>query len=611
MFALGIIGIFQALILPGIIINKYVRFPKNFFFFVSSLIAFSLISNFIIVFFLTAIGLFIRPIILILLIIEIGFIIYLYRRELVELRLENVFTKTWNSIAKSIRSFFPEIQENENRFGKFLQYGLLLGCFVIAIIAIEWISRFFRYNIGEVFNTWDAVVSWNRWAVDWASNRLPLRTQDYPQLIPTNWAMIYQVIGTSQIQFFSKAIMPLFPLLILLILFGMGLETKNPGYFLAVEVTRLFMKKFSGDFIASGYVDFPLTFFVLLSIVMLYLAYKSKNLDDKLNYVFLSLIFVAGAVVTKQPGFYALLCILLISVFLVLRSDLKEIFNKYKKQTIIAISMIGIIIIPWFLYKGIEMIIGVETTHLLQPVVDTNQTHDNQSILSNLIPGLRSLGNYLYIALLIVPSIFIIDKFWRIIAVFVVLPYVFLWATYASYDLRNLTMMFPLIALLFCLGFVSLLEYLVLISGRLKLGKIPLNILFILLSVVIFLSIFFFPNELLEAKQIEKQKQIFSEELNSKLYEYFAENQMDGKILTNYPVDYLPGFENSRISFSFDDLNYMETRLFLEDVGYILYPTNVSGDIEEFLSDLENKNHLITIFQSETYIPYTFVILKE
>jgi len=39
-------------------------------------------------------------------------------------------------------------------------------------------------HAGDIFREWDAVVSWNRWALDWAANSLPHTTAEYPQLLP-------------------------------------------------------------------------------------------------------------------------------------------------------------------------------------------------------------------------------------------------------------------------------------------------------------------------------------------------------------------------------------------------------------------------------------------
>jgi len=609
MFALGILGIFQVLLFPGILIKKFIKLPKNFFFSLSSVIGLSLITNFLFVFILTSLGIFVRWLVIILLLGELIAIVYLYRNELSNINLGISVLNFWNSLAKSFHSLIPVIDDQEKEIIKVVRYGFVLVSFVIALIAIEWMSRFFRYNLGEVFNSWDAVVSWNRWAVDWVSNQLPLRTQDYPQLIPTNWALIYKLMGTSQIQFFAKAIMPLFPLLILLLLFGLGVETKNPAFFLSVELVRMIMKKFSVEFLAAGYVDFTLSFLVFLSFVLLFLAFKEENLKAKINYIFLSLIFVSGSVITKQPGFYALLSVFLLSVFFVLRNDLKIIFLQHRKQVVIFMILIGFIFIPWYLYKGIQILSGVEETHLFGALEHTNQVHNNRSLFANLIPGLKSMGNYFYIVLFLIPSLFFIEKFWRIISVFVVIPYIALWASYASYDPRNLTMMFPFIALLFCLGVFGLFFWIFRFITKFRLEKIPVYSILLLAGILIVAASFIWTKEQLVYKQLDKQKKIFSVELNEKLYDYFSNREIAGKILTNYPVDYLPGFENTQKSIVFNEISQFSTGINELDTHYLLYPTNVSDEIQILLDDLESQGKLEIVFSTDSWIPYRFGVL--
>ena len=82
MFALGVLGIFQTLFFPGLLIKKYIQYSRNFFFSLASIIAFSLIANYLIVFLLTALGIFIRWIVISLFIIEILFLLYIYRQVL-------------------------------------------------------------------------------------------------------------------------------------------------------------------------------------------------------------------------------------------------------------------------------------------------------------------------------------------------------------------------------------------------------------------------------------------------------------------------------------------------------------------------------------------------
>ncbi len=610
MFALGIFGILQVLFFPGILIRKFVKLPDNFFFALSSIIALSLISNYVIVFFLTALHVFLHWVVLLLFAVEIITIVYLYRNELLHTQIGPAVIDLWNQIIQSIKALFPKIREDESGFFLVIKSVLTLVSFIIGLIAIEWISRFFRSNVGEVFNTWDAVVSWNRWAVSWASNQFPLKTEDYPQLIPTNWALIYNFIGNSQIQFFSKAIMPIFPLLILLLILGLGLETKNPAFFLAIELVRLFMKKFSGEFISAGYVDFSLTFFVLLAFILLFLAYNAETETSRNQYIFLSLIFGSGSIVTKQPGFFAFFMILFILLVFIYKKDIFEIFRNNKKNILLLGGLIGIIIIPWYFFKGIQIITGIENTHLLGALEHTNQVHNNQSMFSNLVPGLKSLGNYLYIILFLIPFLFFINKFWRIVAIFVTLPYIALWASYASYDPRNLTMMYPFIGILFCLGLFGFIFWLLRIILRIPFQKFPVYSIFLILTIIVIALNFVFKDDLLFKTEIQKQKLIFSPELNEKLYDYFSKSKIEGKILTNYPVDFLPGFENTQKAIKFDDLQTLKFNIEEGETFYILYPSHLSGELQEFIQFLITQKELEEVFKTESWIPYTFAIIR-
>src|SRR5690606_553116 len=67
----------------------------------------------------------------------------------------------------------------------------------------------------RIFTAWDAVVSWNRWAGLWVDGAPEAKDAGlYPQLVPINWAMIYQGSG-SALQFGPRAVVAALPLLIL------------------------------------------------------------------------------------------------------------------------------------------------------------------------------------------------------------------------------------------------------------------------------------------------------------------------------------------------------------------------------------------------------------
>ena len=93
------------------------------------------------------------------------------------------------------------------------------------------------WHAGDIFQQWDAVVSWNRWAQDWAGNHLPRTTAEYPQLLPCNMSLSYVFLQDASIWFFAKGFMFLFCLLLLLGMFDLYRRTGQIGYALGVLVT--------------------------------------------------------------------------------------------------------------------------------------------------------------------------------------------------------------------------------------------------------------------------------------------------------------------------------------------------------------------------------------
>ena len=62
----------------------------------------------------------------------------------------------------------------------------------------------------------------------------------------------------------------------------------------------------------------------------------------------------------------------------------------------------------------------------------------------------------------------------------------------------------------------------------------------------------------LNVTQVTLQKQLFSKSLDENLYSYFGDEDLSHvQIATNYPVAFLPGFENAQIKFSFNELQVL------------------------------------------------------
>lgn len=263
MFITGILAILQITLLPGMLVLRWRKVRAGAIQFLAYAFGLSLLINYLIVFLLAALKLYTRLTLGMLIASELFFLVGAYR-DILSLPLGEATQRLWHALTSWLASLRLEIKvrdDSNQTLINLTRLGFLLGAFVLAIGSILWMLQVYRLNLGTVFNSWDAVISWNRWAVAWAGNQIPPDTGYYPQLLPANWSLTYVAMNNPAVQFFAKSLAPLFLLWIFLLLFDLGLDGKTFGFFLAITITRLITKKFTGEFIAEGYSDIPATFF--------------------------------------------------------------------------------------------------------------------------------------------------------------------------------------------------------------------------------------------------------------------------------------------------------------------------------------------------------------
>ena len=150
-------------------------------------------------------------------------------------------------------------------------------------------------HAGDIFQQWDAVISWNRWAMDWAANGLPHRTAEYPQLLPTNLSLTYVFIQDSLIWFFAKGLMSLFCLFLLLAMLDLGRATGRTGYFWGVPIAYgLLVAVLRFRFLSSGYGDVPVAFMAFAGVYALLLAQSAGEPALRTKYVLLGAVLCAA-----------------------------------------------------------------------------------------------------------------------------------------------------------------------------------------------------------------------------------------------------------------------------------------------------------------------------
>jgi hypothetical protein len=185
-------------------------------------------------------GIYIKIILIVLVLGELITLIWLYSSNLRQ-PIKNSLEAVWDGINDFVGFLIPK---RPNGDSSSLYYLLDVLFLLLSIKNIIWAFNLFIHNLGTVFSSWDAVVSWNQWAIAWAASQVPMYTRFYPQLIPANWSITYVLLGTTEIQFFAKSIMPLFALLMLLGLFNLSLQTRNYYFLISIVLLGPLLEKF-------------------------------------------------------------------------------------------------------------------------------------------------------------------------------------------------------------------------------------------------------------------------------------------------------------------------------------------------------------------------------
>ena len=68
------------------------------------------------------------------------------------------------------------------------------------------------------------------------------------------------------------------------------------------------------------------------------------------------------------------------------------------------------------------------------------------------------------------------------------------------------------------------------------------------------------------------------------LYDLIAEQGLQTKILTNYPMEYLPGLMEFKVRSDFKDYDFFLGKLNDPNIRYILLPNSIDSNIEEFIN---------------------------
>jgi len=453
LFLLGVLSIFQVAFLPGYLVIRLLKIADRLLKTLILSFSVSLVVNHYLVVLLTAIGIYNRTAIFSIFVGEMAVFVWLTRHHL----------------------NMPLLHYYDLLKGKLgLSWDDLKSCTAIikyffVAVSLTYFTYNFIGNIGGVHDGVDALLSWNRWAIDWYNGKFPNLTWHYPQLLPSNWSISYIFIGTYKIQFFATAIIQLFPLFSLLALLDLWNRKKEAAFLYAIPVLGIIYIIFLFGIINQGFADIPVAYMSFISIYTL----LNINIDDTRSkiykHLFIGLFCCAGAALTKQAGLY-LLSIYPLFWFSILYTNK---INKLMHAIYIIVCsyiLLACLVAPWYLYVTDRINKGLDASEIsyvtndifkgadiitrynnsINTIVNDSVTNMELFLIKNNINQIDNIKKILVICLIIIAYLLICGVFngiSRQLLFLLIVPYYILWSLYFSYDIRNIALILPVIGL--------------------------------------------------------------------------------------------------------------------------------------------------------------------
>jgi hypothetical protein len=410
---------------------------------------------------------------------------------------------------------------------------------VLGIASLAWIASFLPEAFTSIFEGYDALVSWNRWALDWMNGQLPVWTLRYPQLLPANWAMLYTIAG-APLQFLPKGLSVLFPLTTLAMFVDAGVRRSRPEYLLAAALTAVLMSFGGGRYIASGFADLPIAFFALAPFYLLATWDGGGDRERGRATIAVATAFVIGCALTKQAGLYlALLYPFFLSASL--REYAPDVDRAGRLKIVVGASMALLVLIaPWYVFKQMQFMQGFDSPGVASSAgVHRGRTFPERAVRAWQI-WQDHLTSPLLCGVLIAVALSAFTRRIAAITLSITLPFSVIWVLLFSYDRRNLAFAFPFIGLSAATGALLAGEWFCALGRRwprtARRGALAA------LSIAIVLAFGVAERGRIEASHDRALRALGNDDLNAFLYSYLERHGFEGRILTNYRLlSSLPG----------------------------------------------------------------------
>ncbi|MBN2047370.1 MAG: hypothetical protein JW750_05975 [Anaerolineaceae bacterium] len=605
---LGILSIFQMICLPGALAARLLRLKGSWMQRVVAVTGLSLFSNYLLVLLLHFTGLYMRWMLIAVLMVEIGGLIYLTIKD--RRAFSDWADSFWNGAQRLLNraaEWLKNIQ-SEQRFVELI-FAIVSGVIaVVALARVFWFAKFIPYNLGSVFSTWDAVVSWNRWAVEWTNGVLPTSVAYYPQLLPTNWSISYVLMGNDQVQFFAKAIMPLFSLLIALMLVDLSIKKRALQGMIGVIALTFLIKEFqTTSQIVAGYADLPLAAMAFAVVYQVLMVSDEADVGQVKRYSLVAFLLACGAAVTKQPGLYVmgLSPFLIYFVLFYKHASLRE--ATFLKRAALIVVIFGLLTLFWYGLKVIGIEQGKDASNLGFLL---KERYEDANILRRMIDALFGLGIYGAAFAVLFAFLLYSDRLVWWITLLIPIPYVFFWGAFANYSTRNLALAIPFWAL--ALGTIAdgAMNWGKRILATVRLERLPVIVLGLIAALLLAVGGLLLPDEQLERANQQQRQEIFSPSMNQYLLELANSSDEELTIFTNYPVEHIPGIKMNKLTMNLQD---DEAFMAMMDSGradlLLLHPAS-SEPIRAWVEDRINEGTFTVLFIEADFLGYRLIFLN-
>lgn len=474
----------------------------------------------------------------------------------------------------------------------------LLWPALAALLAIGFLVSRVPVSFAHVFQYWDAIVSWNRWAVDWEAGRLPARVYHYPQLLPTTWSLLYVLEGRP-LQFLARGVMSLFPLAVALAFLDVGLRRRRPELLLAATVSTLLMAASLGRHIGAGLADLPVAALALLAFYPLYTRDFEPGAPGDRSRLAAAGLLAVGCALTKQAGLYVAAVLPAFAAGRLRPWPLRRRAAAVGALALLLVAGIG----PWYAYGEVLIARGIEVNEI--PIL-TQKMFGGATLAER---GLRALALWQHLLtppLLWTAALLVLASLWhrptRWITVGVSLPFSLLWALWFSYDARNEALALPFLGWSIAAG--AWVVYGALGARRMRVAAAAWA------AVSLTWIVLWADPQAIALAQQQQLVELGKPALNRRLLAYQREHGFEGRILSNYR--YLTSFETLRDAWFVDrnakgdafwpfrdglDHFVQVVRDPANDIRYVLVSGNIDEDIKRYLRARVSSRDYEVVFQ--------------